>query len=168
MKRASKWLLICGVLALAGCSAETQGSAVSSLQQRRVDASSSETAGAAGEGAEPPVVERTRASNGVIYGVDGDLLTGKVSFAAGTNESGTVDLYCCRAGAYQVYTYEDASCDDPESWAIEGSARIANVSCSNDLGSAPYVRDPSEASTLAFVIYDAAGTALGCADVPLD
>lgn len=162
----SRWLVACGVLALAGCSAESQGTAISGLS-RAPSAGHSGAAGAPSEGDEERVPRRST-TDGVIYGVDGDLLTGKVSFAAGTMESGTVDLYCCRAGAYEVYTYEDANCDDPETWEIDRSARIANVTCSNDLGTAPYVRDPADAATMAFVIYDAAGTALGCADVTLD
>ena len=159
MKHPTTWLVACGVLAVAGCSAETQGSVISGLSR----IPRPERTGAAGS----PAEDAAPRSNGVIYGVDGDLLTGKVSFAAGTMESGTVSLYCCRAGAYDVYTYEDASCDDPKTWDIERSARIAELTCSNDLGSAPYVRDPADAATLAFVIYDAEGTALGCADVEL-
>ena len=130
MTRLLSLLSICGWLVLAACTPEAElGSAVAAWQAR---AGNEETRGAAGEGAIVSGTEVTQTAepqttNGTIYGLLGAPLTGKVSFAAGTMEAGTIDLYCCRAGAYDVYTYEDASCDDPESWAVERSARIADV-----------------------------------------
>ena len=107
---------------------------------------------------------RQTANDGVIYGVHEDTLTDQCSTLRAPR-SRRVALYCCRAGNYDVYTHEGGRCSDPESWLIEKSARVATVSCSNDTGEAPYVRDPSASSTFAFVIYDAAGNPSACADV---
>jgi hypothetical protein len=169
-------LIACGVLSLSACATEVEGSAISSLRRdggsgsgsRATvdDESSDELTGAAGmSGAMAEDEPRQPSTDGVIYGVHDETLTGSVLPAAGTTLSGVVALYCCRAGNYDVYAYEDGRCSDPDSWLVEKSARVANVSCTNDTGEAPYVRDPAASSTFAFVIYDAAGNAAACADV---
>jgi hypothetical protein len=148
-----------------GCAPEAQGSAVSELTQLEA-ASDPELIGAAGQGGDDPEVEPKRLpTNGTIVGLDGDDLTGSVSLAAGSDWSGEVSLFCCRDGSYSVYAYEGGLCSDPQTWEVEQSTRVADVSCSDDLGSATYARDPSETDTTAFVVYDASGNALGCADV---
>jgi hypothetical protein len=140
-----------------------EGSAVSQLtQQDSVEAASDpEVTGAAGQGAEEP----ERATEGAINELNGSELAGVVTFAAGSAWSGEIDVFCCREGSYSVYVYEGGHCSDPESWDVERSARVADLACSRDVGSAAYVRDPSQVSTSAFVIYDASGNAAGCADV---
>jgi len=140
-----------------------EGSAVSQLtQQDAVEAATDpELAGAAGQAADKP----ERSTEGAIYGLHDSELAGVVTFAAGSAWSGEIDVFCCREGSYSVYVYEGGRCSDPESWDVERSARVADVACSRDVGSAEYVRDPAQASTSAFVIYDAAGNAAGCADV---
>jgi hypothetical protein len=156
-------LLACGAMAAGcGCAPEMEGSAVSELTQ------SDPLEGAAGQGAEelePEPESAPRSTDGSIIGLDGAELTGTVSFAAGTQWSGEVELFCCRSGSYTVFVYEGGTCGDPETWAVESSTRVAEVTCDHDVGSSAYVRDPSSESSAAFVIYDAAGNALGCADV---
>ena len=157
-------VIACGALAGAGCGCapEMEGSAVSELTH------SGELEGIAGQGAEELVPEpepESHSTDGVIVGLDGGPLTGTVGFAPGTQWSGEVELFCCRDGNYTVFVYEGGICEDPETWSVEASARLAEITCSHDLGSAAYVRDPSSEPTAAFVIYDAAGGALGCADV---
>lgn len=156
-------LLACGAGAAGcGCAPEMEGSSISELTQN------DPLEGAAGQGAEelePDAKPAPRSTDGQIIGLDGDDLTGTVSFAAGTQWSGAVDLFCCRDGSYTVFVYEGGTCSDPETWAVEASARVATVTCDQDVGSAAYVRDPSSEPSAAFVIYDAAGNALGCADV---
>jgi hypothetical protein len=159
-----------GVLVAAGCgTSHAEGSAVAQLS--RVEAASDpELTGAAGQGAAGQgAVETEEAeqlpTDGTIVGLGGDEITGSVTLAAGSAWSGEIALFCCRDGNYSVYAYEGGRCSDPESWLVEESTRLAELSCSEDLGSVDYARDPSDASTTAFVIYDAAGDALGCADV---
>lgn len=170
-----RWFLACGVLVLTACGAEAEGSAISSSLQRGSDPGSAEASsvamnddveisGAAGAPADDND-QGSAGSHDTIYGVDDSELTGFMLPAPGSSLSGTVELYCCRAGTYDVYSYEGGSCDDPDSWRVEQSARLGTVTCSGDSGRAPYVRDPSESSTLAVVIYDAAGAAVGCAEL---
>lgn len=144
-----------------------EGSAVSGLtQQDAVEAASDpELSGAAGQGAEEP---QHRSTDGAIYGIDDSELAGSVNFAPGSDWSGQIEVFCCREGSYSVYVYEGGRCSDPESWDVEQSSRVAELACSHDVGSAGYVRNPSEAATSAFVIYDAAGNAAGCADVEVE
>jgi len=181
-----KLLFACGALTVAACSAEMDSNTTAALTRSSergdraaranssgdspvddakdaVSESTGPITGAAGSGPEPMVPARS--TNRVIYGLDGEPLTGKVRLSPGSTISGTVELYCCRAGAYSVYTYEGGRCSDPQTWRVEHSARIADVQCANDLGEAPYVRDPAPTTTFAFVIYDDVGTAVGCADV---
>jgi hypothetical protein len=154
-----------GALAAAGCGCapETQDSTVSELT-RLEPANDPEPTGAAGQGAEEdePAAASTEGS---IVGLDGDDLIGLVAIAPGAQWSGEIELACCRDGSYSVYLYEGGRCSDPGTWDVERSARVAEIACSNDVGSAAYARDPSDADTTAFVIYDATGKALGCADV---
>jgi len=166
--------LACGVLVLTGCGAEVEGHSISSGLQKGPELGEAErgvvsggdddevVTGAAGAPAEEPMLPR---SNGTIYGVADSELTGSVLRAPGSSLSGSVELYCCRAGNYDVYSYAGGRCDDPDSWQVEHSARLASVTCSGDSGQAPYVRDPGDGSTLAVVIYDAAGDAVGCAEL---
>jgi hypothetical protein len=170
-----RWFLACGVLVISACGAEVGEHSISNGLQQGSDQGSAERdalvdsvvmdeddsfTGAAGSPADQPA----RAS-GTIFGVADPDLTGSVTRAAGSTLSGEVRLYCCRAGTYDVYSYEGGRCDDADSWLVENSARLATVTCEGDSGAAPYVRDPSDASTLAVVIYDAAGAAVGCAEV---
>lgn len=180
MKRFQLGLVIsCGALAGAGCGCapEMEGSTIAQLTQQDsveqdsveqdpveqdpVEETDPEISGAAGHAADAP----EPSTEGPIYGLGGSELAGTVTFAPGSAWSGDVDVFCCREGNYSVYVYEGGRCSDPGSWDVERSARVAELVCSNDVGSAAYVRDPSQASTAAFVIYDAAGTAAGCADV---
>lgn len=146
-----------------GCAPEAQGSTVSELTQLE-PARDPEPAGGAGQGAEEDEPDAP-STEGSIVGFDGNDLTGLVGIAPGAQWSGDIELACCRDGSYSVYLYEGGRCSDPETWDVERSARVAEIACSNDVGSAAYARDPSDASTSAFVIYDATGNALGCADV---
>lgn len=184
MKRGRAQLLVtCGALTILGCTAEVDGTVASLSQatQATQDQATQETpadtgtvvideAGAAGSGAAEPAAPASMRPmrDGVIYGVGASELSGFVKRAAGTTLSGTIELACCRAGSYQVYTYRGGRCADPETWTIETSARIAQLACAGDLGEAPYVRDPSPGEALAVVIYDAAGTAVGCAELDAD
>jgi len=147
-----------------GCAPEMEGSTVAELtQQDALEAASDpELGGAAGQGAEEP---EQRSTDGAIYALDEGELAGSVSFAPGSAWSGEIEVFCCREGSYSVYVYEGGRCSDPDSWDVELSSRVAELSCSRDVGSAGYVRTPSEAATSAFVIYDATGNAAGCADV---
>lgn len=165
-------VIACGALAGAGCGCapELEGSTVSQLTQRdSVEAATDDEAatngpevgGAAGHAADAP----EPSTEGAIDSLGGSELIGTVTFAPGSAWSGEIELFCCREGSYSVYVYEGGRCSDPESWDVEQSARVADVSCSNDVGAAAYARDPSQASAAAFVIYDGAGTAAGCADV---
>lgn len=165
-----RWFVACGVLVLTACGAEVEGRSISNSLEQGTHPGSADTDtvavddgesidGAAGAPAEPD-----DHGHDTIYGVDESELTGFMLPAAGSSLSGTVELYCCRAGTYDVYSYEGGRCDDPDSWRVESSARLAAVTCSGDAGRAQYVRDPSD-QALAVVIYDAAGVAVGCADV---
>jgi len=140
-----------------------EGSAVSQLTQRdSVEAATDpKVGGAAGHAADEP----QPSTEGAIEAVDGSELVGTVTFAPGSAWSGVIDVFCCREGSYSVYVYDGGRCSDPGSWDVEQSARVADLSCSRDVGSVGYVRDPSQAPAAAFVIYDAAGNAAGCADV---
>ena len=173
------WGALAGTLAGMGCGCAPElesGATVSELTRenselaREKDAVQAATdpdfTGAAGQGAPEPEPEPE--PDGSIFGLGGDGLTGSVSFAAGSLWSGEIAVSCCREGSYSVYVYEGGRCDDEQSWDVERSARVADLSCANDVGSAAYARDPSEATRAAFVIYDAAGSALGCADVSTD
>lgn len=173
-----RWFVACGVLVLTACGAEAENGAIASSLERGSDPGSAEpdvvaddgdeVGGAAGAPADEPGGPEGDRSPDTIHGVDYSELTGFVMHAPGSSLSGTVELYCCRAGTYDVYSYEGGSCDDVESWRVEHSARLAAVTCSNDSGRAPYVRDPSDATALAVVVYDAAGDAVGCADIAAD
>lgn len=175
MKRLQAGLVVtCGALVGigCGCAPEMEGSAVSGLTQRDalegasdpevVEGDPEATGGIAGQGAEEPPI---RSTDGAVIGLEDSDLAGTVNLAPGSELSGQIDLYCCNDGSYTVYVYEGGLCGDPDSWLVENSARVAQLSCSNDVGSAPYVRDPSDFATAAFVVYDASGKALGCADV---
>jgi hypothetical protein len=173
MKQLQLGLVIaCGTFAGAGCGCapEMEGSTVSQLTQRdsveaatndEVATNDPEIGGAAGHAADAP----EPSTEGAINALEGSELAGVVTFAPGSAWSGEIDVFCCREGSYSVYVYEGGRCSDPDSWDVEQSARVADLACSNDVGAAAYVRDPSQASAAAFVIYDAAGDAAGCADV---
>jgi hypothetical protein len=147
-----------------GCAQEAEGSTVSELTQLEPASDPDWTGGGAGQGAAEDELE-ARGTEGSIEGLDGNDLIGLVGVAPGAQWSGEIELACCRDGSYSVYLYEGGRCSDPETWDVERSARVAEIACANDVGSAAYARDPSDASTTAFVIYDATGNAIGCADV---